>query len=151
MIAHPPCTYLSVSGLHWNKRRPEREALTTEAVVFAALLMAADVAHIAIENPVGCLSTRLRKPDQIFQPYQFGDDASKKTCLWLSNLPRLTADQKARFSGRIVTHKGKTVERWSNQTDSGQNKLAPSPTRAAQRAVTYAGVAKAMAEQWGNL
>src|SRR5574337_1850262 len=89
MIAHPPCTYLASSGLHWNARRPERAALTEEALEFVKILMEAPIERIAIENPIGCISTRIRKPDQIIQPWMFGDDASKATCLWLKNLPLL--------------------------------------------------------------
>ena len=144
LIAHPPCTYLSSSGLHWNKRRPERAKLTAEAVTFAARLFTADIHKIAIENPVGCLSTRIRKPDQIIQPYQFGHDASKGTCLWLQNLPLLKHTK--HVAPRMVNGR----PRWANQTDSGQNKLGPSPTRAADRARTYQGIADAMAAQWGG-
>ena len=149
MIAHPECRYLSVSGLHWNKRRPERAALTEAAVAFALALWHAPVPRIALENPVGLLSNRIGKPDQIIQPYQFGDDASKATCLWLKNIPQLQLT--SRFPGRRVVYNGKTVERWSNQTDSGQNRLGPSPTRSMDRARTYRGIARAMASQWGAL
>jgi hypothetical protein len=86
MIAHPDCTYLCSSGLHWNKRVPGREALTEQALEFVQLLIDAPIHRIAIENPIGCIGTRIRKPDQIIQPYQFGEDASKATCLWLKNL-----------------------------------------------------------------
>jgi len=143
VIAHPPCTYLSVSGLHWNGRRPERAKLTEEAARFFMIF-----AHLcckwAIENPIGTMSRRYREPDQIIQPYNFGDDASKATCLWLNGLPQLLPTY--RVAGRIVNGK----ERWANQTDSGQNKLPPSPERAALRAVTYQGIANAMAQQWSN-
>ena len=151
MIAHPPCTFLCSSGLHWNKRRPGRAARTDEAVAFAAALLAADIPRIALENPIGCLSSRIRKPEQIIQPYEFGEDASKRTCLWLKGLPRLTGTR--RFPGRWVEWpkgSGTLVERWSNQTDSGQNKLGPSEEREKQRSVTYAGIAEAMANQWGS-
>jgi hypothetical protein len=147
MIAHPPCTYLSVSGLHWNKRDPERAQKTEEALDFVRLLLDAPIPKIALENPVSCISSRIRKPDQIIQPYEFGDDASKKTCLWLQNLPKLVPTE--RVQGRMVEHNGKLVERWANQTDSGQNKLGPSEDRAKIRSTTYAGIARAMAEQWG--
>jgi hypothetical protein len=89
MIAHPPCTYLCVSGLHWNKRRPGREKKTEEALEFVRSLLDAPIDMIAVENPVGCISTRIRKPDQTIQPWWFGEDASKATCLWLKNLPPL--------------------------------------------------------------
>lgn len=148
MIAHPPCTYLCSSGLHWNKRTPGRAALTTEALEFVRRLLAAPIARIALENPVGCISTQIRKYDQVLQPYEFGDDASKKTCIWLKGLKRLTPTK--RVPGRIVTYYGKTVERWANQTDSGQNKLGPSETRGLERSRTYQGIANAMASQWGQ-
>jgi hypothetical protein len=112
MIAHPPCTYLAVSGIHWNTRRPERTAQTEEALQFVTRLMECQIPRIAIENPVSIISTRIRKPDQIIQPWWFGDDASKKTCLWLKNLPplketnRLPGDNKTR--GPIKLHLGRT-------------------------------------------
>lgn len=137
MIAHPPCTYLCSSGLHWNKRRPERVALTEEALQFVKYLAELPIEKIAIENPIGCLSTKWRKPDQIIQPWMFGEDASKATCLWLQDLPLLTPT--------MVIEK----KRYANQTPSGQNKLGPGPKRAAERARTYQGIANAMAEQWG--
>lgn len=149
MIAHPPCTYLSVSGLHHNKRDPERAAKTEEALDFVRMLMTAPITRICIENPVSCISSRIRKPDQIVQPYQFGDDASKRTCLWLQNLDPLPIDPAKRVQGRMAEHKGKLVERWANQTDSGQNRLTPSDDRWKLRSVTYRGIADAMAETWG--
>lgn len=143
MIAHPPCTYLSASGLHWNKRRPERAQQTEDAIAFVMMLANADIPRIAIENPVGCLSSRWRKPDQIIQPHQFGHDASKATCLWLKGLPEL--EHTEYVLPRLVNGRF----RWGNQTDSGQNKLGPSPDRWAKRSLTYQGIADAMAEQWG--
>ena len=148
LIAFPPCTYLCSSGLHWNGRVPGRQQKTDEAVEFARKLHDANIPKISMENPVGCLSTRIRTPDQIIQPYDFGEDASKGTCLWLKGLPLLRGT--IRHTGRLVMHKGKLVERWSNQTDGGQIKLPPSETRAADRARTYPGIAEAMAEQWGG-
>lgn len=142
MICHPPCTYLSVSGLHWNKRNPERAALTEEALEFVQFLLEAPIHRIALENPVGCISTRIQPPNQIIQPYEFGDDASKKTCLWLKNLPELTPT--AYVEPRIINGK----KRWANQTDSGQNNLGPSPDRWKIRSKTYQGIADAMALQW---
>lgn len=115
--------------------------------------MAAPVPRIAIENPVGAIGTRIRAADQFVQPYDFGDDASKRTGLWLKGLPPLVIDPAKRFSGRLVEWprgSGKMVERWSNQTDSGQNRLGPSADRWAARSVTYAGIARAMARQWGG-
>lgn len=142
MIAHPPCTYLAVSGLHWNKRRQDRADKTAEALLFVASLLNAPIDRICLENPVSCISSCIRKPEQVFQPWWFGHDASKKTCLWLKNLPPLRPTN-------ILPGDSKT--RRANQTPSGQNKLGPSPTRAKERSRTYQGIADAMAEQWGNL
>lgn len=89
MIAHPPCTYLSVSGMHWTTRGLRDPQLTEDALDFVRLLMAASIPRICVENPISIISSRIRKPDQIVQPWQFGDDASKKTCLWLKGLPQL--------------------------------------------------------------
>ena len=139
MIAHPPCTYLAVSGLHWNKRIPGRSQKTEDALIFVRALFDAPIERIALENPVSCISTRIRKPDQIIQPWMFGEDASKKTCLWLKNLPKLQPTN-------IIIK-----ERYSNQTPSGQNNLGPSPDRAKLRSKTLHGIAKAIAEQWGGL
>jgi hypothetical protein len=152
LIAHPPCTYLCSSGLHWNKRVPERQHLTDDAVSFARTFIdGPEVAHIprrAVENPIGCLSRLVRKPDQIIHPHQFGHDASKATCLWLHGLPPLVPT--ANVAPRLVRQpSGKTLPRWGNQTDSGQNKLPPSADRWKIRSETYAGIAEAMAAQWG--
>lgn len=149
LIAFPPCQYLTGAGLHWNTRRPGRAEHTEEALQFVQALMGAPIPKIAIENPVGIISTRIRKPDQIIQPYEFGEDASKRTCFWLKNLPPLPIDPAVRFSGRFVNHKNKMVERWSNQTDSGQNRLGPSPDRWKLRSRTYPKIAAAMAATWG--
>lgn len=145
MVAHPPCTYLCSSGLHWNKRVPGRAQLTEDALDFVRFLLEAPIPRIALENPIGCISTRIRKPDQTIQPWQFGHDASKATCLWLKNLPKLTPMNIV--EPRIVGGK----KRWANQTDSGQNRLPPSDDRWKIRSETYAGIAKAMAGQWGTL
>lgn len=169
-IFHPPCTYLSSSGLHWNKRVPGRAKKTEAALRFVRKLLDAPIHRIALENPVGCISTRIRPYDQRIQPYQFGEDASKGTCLWLKNLPplKMTKYIKPRMvcqCGGVFTYDeefmhgcphcgcgpGVAKPRWSNQTDSGQNKLGPSETRGQDRARTYPGIAKAMAEQWGKL
>ena len=91
MIAHPPCTFLSVSGMHWTTRGLRDPQLTEDALTFVQALMDAPIPRIAIENPVSVISSRIRKPNQIIQPWWFGDDASKKTCLWLKNLPLLEA------------------------------------------------------------
>jgi hypothetical protein len=146
-ILHPPCTYLCGSGLHWNRRRPERAELTEQALEFARACLDAPVDRVAVENPVGLIGSRIRPADQWIQPYQFGDDASKLTGLWLRGLPKLA--ETIQVHGRIVVVNGKPVQRWANQTDSGQNRLGPSPDRARLRSQTYPGIARAMAEQWG--
>lgn len=143
LIAHPPCTYLSVSGMHWTTRGLRDPQLTEEALEFVRLFMGAPIDKICIENPVSVISTRIRKADQIIQPYQFGHDASKKTCLWLKNLPPLVPTE---YVAPRVLPNGK--ERWGNQTDSGQNALPPSKDRWKERSKTYEGIAKAMASQW---
>lgn len=150
MIAHPPCTYLSSSGLHWNKRVEGRDELTHDAMLFVFNLMGEGfvdnpIPRIALENPIGRISTAYRKPDQVIQPWQFGHDASKSTCLWLKNLPPLKPTGPV-IEPRMVNGK----PRWANQTDSGQNKLGPSADRWALRSATYEGIAKAMADQWGT-
>lgn len=176
IILHPPCTYLSVSGIHWNKRRPERALQTEAAMHFVHDLVAAcGDTPFALENPVSIISTHWRKPDQIIQPYQFGHDASKATCLWLQGLPALTIDPTLHVMPRAVCQNpecrtvergndlvaravlegciecdGRCLPRWANPTDSGQNKLPPSASRAVDRARTYPGIARAMARQWSD-
>lgn len=142
MVAHPPCTYLSVSGMHWTTRGLRDPQLTEDALAFVQRLMRAPVARIAVENPISVISSRIRKPDQIIQPWWFGHDASKKTCLWLKNLPLLTPTDM--LPGDAKTRRG-------NQTASGQNNLPPSADRWKLRSETFAGIAQAMAGQWGSL
>ena len=164
MIAHPPCTYLAASGMHWTTRGLRDPTLTEEALEFVTRLMSAPVPRIAIENPVGAISSRIRPPDQIIQPYMFGDDASKKTCLWLEGLPQLVpteyVEPRMVCCGKDVHNRDKygcpncngtkvAKPRWGNQINSGQNRLAPSATRWKERSRTYVGIASAMAEQWG--
>lgn len=149
MVCHPECTYLTSSGLHWNHRVPGRAEKTEESLEFVRYLLGLPIKHIALENPQGCIGTRIRPASQYVQPYEFGDDASKKTGLWLVNLPPLQADEVKRLPGRVVEYRGKQVERWSNQTDSGQNKLPPSEDRWKERSRTFNGIAQAMALQWG--
>jgi len=169
MIAHPPCTYLCSSGLHWNKRVPGREKLTNDAMLFVFNLMGEGfiphgISKIALENPVGRIGTAYRKADQIIQPYQFGHDASKQTCLWLKGLPTLRptkfVEPRMVCCGYVIENgdkygcqncNGEKVARprWGNQCDSGQNKLGPSDDRWKLRAETYQGIADAMAQQWG--
>lgn len=114
--------------------------MTEEALVFIQKLLGSGIEKIALENPIGCISSRIRKPDQIIQPWQFGHPESKSTCLWLKNLPKLVPTN-------VLEKPAKGV--WDNQTPSGQNKLGPSADRWAERSRTYAGIAAAMAEQWG--
>jgi site-specific DNA-cytosine methylase len=137
MVAHPPCTHLAVSGARWFKDKQIEQA---EALDFVRLLLSAPIDKIALENPISIISSRIRKPSQIIQPWQFGQPESKSTCLWLKNLPKLipTDILPLPASGR-----------WSNQTPSGQNKLGPSPDRWKERSKTYQGIAEAMAQQWG--
>lgn len=161
---HPPCTFLTTSGARWfshpedmhlpyEKRRPHpaypnRRTDQARAIEFVRLMMAAPVRHMYLENPVGVISTHIRPPDQLIQPYQFGHDAAKGTCLWLKNLPPLRPTKY--IEPRIVPGTG--ARRWSNQVDaSGANKLPPSKDRWKLRSVTYQGIADAMADQWGDL
>jgi hypothetical protein len=164
MIAHPDCTYLSNSGVlrlvkgklgvkTWLARgcpmdqiNPERWALLNESAKFFRRLLDAKIPRIAIENPVmhgygkhliGC-----GDPSQTIQPYEFGDPESKRTCLWLKNLPLITPTNVLPLP---------ECGHWNNQTPTGQNKLGPSPTRKADRARTYHGIANAMADQWGRV
>jgi site-specific DNA-cytosine methylase len=137
MIAHPPCTHLAVSGARYFKQKSAQQA---EALEFVRLLMNAPIVKIAIENPVSIISTKIRKPDQIIQPWQFGHPEAKKTCLWLKGLPRLVPTNVLQLPA---------CGHWDNQTPSGQNKLGPGPDRWATRSRTYSGIAEAMADQWG--
>lgn len=159
IIAHPPCTYLTIAaewaygdGPYHQKVKPRtlvgeaRRLAREDAVCFARAILEAEAEMIALENPIGVLSTRVREPDQIIQPWAFGEDASKATCLWLKKLkPLIPTDYVAPRLGKG----GRPV--WSNQTNSGQNRLSPSDTRAQERSRTYKGIAEAMAEQWGVL
>src|SRR5210317_135605 len=150
MIAHPPCTYLASSGLHWSKKRPERALLTEEALEFVTTLWKAPIPKVAIENPVGCINTRLKfmpKP-QYIHPYMFGDDASKKTGLWMRGLAKLKPTNE--IPPRIVkSPSGRVYQRWSNQYDCGRDNTPNTPNRAKERSLTYMGIALAMASQWG--
>lgn len=143
MIAHPECTHLSSSGaLHFKEKRADGRQQA--AIDFFMKLVNAPIPLIAIENPIGIMSTIYRKPDQIVQPYEFGEDASKATCLWLKGLPVLKIDPLQYIEPRFVNGK----PRWDNQTDSGQNRLGPSDDRWKIRSKTYNGIAQAMAAQW---
>lgn len=129
MIAFPPCTYLCISGARWW---PDRQQGQAEAIKFVRLLMGAPIPRIAIENPVGILSSAIRKPDQIIQPWQFGHGETKATCLWLKGLPPLVPT-------RVVAGREARIHR-----------MPPGPDRGRLRSVTYQGVAEAMAEQWSH-
>jgi len=128
MIAFPPCTHLAVSGARWFKDKKREQA---EALEFVRRLLEAPIHRIALENPVGVISTRIKPPSQIIQPWMFGHGETKKTCLWLKNLPNLKPTN-------IV--EGREGRIW---------KMAPSPNRWKERSRTYKGIAEAMASQWG--
>lgn len=130
IIAHPPCTYLAVSGARWWENRVQEQE---KALDFVRLLMNAPCEKIAIENPVSKISTAIRKPDQIIQPWQFGHGETKTTCLWLKGLPKLTTTN-------IVTGR-----------DNRIHKMPPSANRGKERSRTYQGITLAMANQWGQL
>jgi len=127
MIAHPPCTHLAVSGARWFKDKVEQQR---EALDFVRLLMNAPIPRICIENPVSIISSRIRKPDQVIQPWMFGHGETKATCLWLKGLPKLTPTN-------IVEGREQRI-----------HKMPPSPDRWKERSRTYAGIAAAMAQQW---
>lgn len=129
MIAHPPCTHLAVSGARWFKDKTREQA---DALAFVRLLLDAPIPRIALENPISIISSRIRKPDQIIQPWQFGHGEVKATCLWLKGLPPLVPTQVV--AGRVarVHHEPPHVDRWK------------------RRSLTYAGIAAAMADQWGT-
>jgi hypothetical protein len=156
MIAHPPCTYLSVSGAKhlYNKDgspNEERYNNQRQALLFVKQLMDANINHIAIENPISVISTKLCKPDQIVQPYWFGDSASKSTCLWLKNLPKLEPTDmvdKGQFKEWIGKN-GKTKKQpmWYYEA---LTKAKTTEERRGLRSKTFQGIADAMANQWGN-
>ena len=129
MIAHPPCTHLAVSGARWFKEKGLEQAAALE---FVRVLLNAPIYSIALENPISIISSKIRKPDQIIQPWQFGHGETKATCLWLKNLPPLTPTN-------IVEGRTARVHR-----------MPPGPDRWKERSRTFAGIAEAMADQWGN-
>ena len=141
MIAHPPCTHLAVSGARWFKEKQREQA---EALEFIRQLLKAPIGKIALENPVGVINTKVRKPDQTIQPWMFGDEAQKATCLWLKNLPPL-------YSTKIVD-KGEMYISKNGKKRGGAwtMKLPPSPDRWKIRSRTFQGIAAAMAKQWGG-
>jgi hypothetical protein len=128
MVAHPPCTHLAVSGARWFKDKQQEQA---EALAFVALLLDAPIPRIALENPVSVISSRIRRPDQVIQPWQFGHGEVKATCLWLKGLPKLQPSQ-------VV--EGREARVW---------RLPPGPDRWRERSRTFPGIAAAMAQQWG--
>lgn len=140
MIAHPPCTHLAVSGARWFK---DKQAEQAEALDFVRLLLDTPIPRIALENPVSIISSRIRKPDQIIQPYEYGHEATKTTCLWLKNLPPLMPTNIVGKGKRHVTKSGKSLPEWYN--------LPPSADRWKIRSATFSGIAEAMANQWGSL
>jgi len=145
-IAFPPCTYLAASQWFRCKRDPARMAKSVESLGFVRELLDAPIEHIALENPVGRIGTQIKPATQWVHPYEFGDDASKRTGFWLKNLPPLTVHPDQYIAPRI-TAAGK--QRWSNQTDgSGASNLSPSPDRWKIRSRTYPGIAAAMARDW---
>jgi site-specific DNA-cytosine methylase len=129
MIAHPPCTHLAVSGARYFYRKQAEQA---EALEFVRLLMGAPIEHIAIENPISVISSRIRKPDQIIQPWQYGHGETKATCLWLKDLPKLQPTN-------IVEGREQRI-----------HKMSPSPERWKERSRTFQGIANAMAAQWSR-
>lgn len=130
MIAHPPCTHLAVSGARWFRDKAREQA---EALEFVRQLLAAPIPRIALENPVSVISSRIRKPDQVIQPWQFGHGEVKATCLWLKGLPPLTPTNVV--PGRVAR----------------VHRMPPGPDRWRERSRTFPGIAAAMAEQWGGL
>jgi hypothetical protein len=130
MVAHPPCTHLAVSGARWFKDKVSEQA---EALKFVQMLFDAPIPKIALENPISIISSRIRKPDQIIQPWQFGHGETKATCLWLKNLPLLKPTN-------VVAGRENRI-----------HKMPPSKDRWKDRSRTYTGIAEAMANQWGNL
>jgi len=129
MICHPPCTHLAVSGARWFKEKAKEQE---EALQFVRDLLSAPIPRIALENPISIISSRIRKPDQIIQPWQFGHGETKATCLWLKNLPKL-------IPTNIVEGREARVHR-----------MPPGPDRWKERSRTFAGIAEAMAHQWGR-
>jgi len=164
MVAHPPCTYLTVTGNKWffhpddkdlpiNKRRPHprfpnRITQREEALDFFIKLMNAPIEKIAIENPIGIVSSRYRKPNQIIQPYQFGDEATKTTCLWLKNLPNLVHTNVVGKGERTIYASGKSHPKWYADAAT---KSKTQQERMTLRSKTFKGIAQAIAYQWGNL
>ena len=138
MVAHPPCTHLAVSGSRWFSEKVDEQA---EALEFVRLLLDAPIPQIALENPVSVISSAIRKPDQVIQPWQFGHGETKATCLWLKGLPKLIPTHKP--GGDLFTTEA------PEEREQRVWRMPPGPNRWKERSRTYLGVAKAMAEQWG--
>jgi hypothetical protein len=161
MIAHPPCTYLAVSGARWfyhpedahlplTERRPHpkypnRRKEQFEALGFFKMLLECPIEKIAVENPIGVVSTLYRKPDQVIQPYMFGDEATKTTCLWLKGLPQLVPTKLVGKGERIEFKSGKSQPKW--YSDAFAKAKTPEERRTL-RSKTFPGIAEAMAKQW---
>lgn len=151
IIAHPPCTYLCVTGNRWfnvekyGQKALERLRLRSQAINFFMEFVNAPCKKIAIENPIGIMSTNYRKPDQIIQPYMFGEPYEKKTCLWLKGLPKIKPTDIVQPEERVRFDSGKTMPRWYAEA----YRLQPSE-RSKVRSKTFQGIAEAMAKQWGE-
>lgn len=160
MIAHPPCTFLTVSGVQWlshpedknlpfEERRPHplypnRRKDMEDSIEFVKALYNAPIERIAIENPIGLLSSKWKKPDQIIQPWMFGDEATKATCLWLKNLPKLTPTNIVAKGERTVFKSGKSHPKWYADALAAKTKQE----RQSLRSKTFNGIAEAFANQW---
>lgn len=171
-IFHPSCTFLTCAA-EWAYNDPDfkrypnvgyhqkvkpgtltgaaRREAREQAILDVKRLLACRIPLKGVENPRGVLSSRIRKPNQTVQPYDFGDDASKATCFWLEDFPELNPPPELRYPGRMVEWNGKLVERWSNQTDSGQNNLTPGDDRWQKRSETYPGLANFCAKTWAPI
>lgn len=161
MIAHPPCTYLSVSGVQWlshpedkhlpfeyrrpNPKYPKRRQYMFDSINFIKKLWDAPINSIAIENPIGMLSSRWMRPTQIVQPYMFGDEATKTTCLWLKNLPKLEPTNVVSKGERVVFSSGKSHPKWYADALA---KAKTDEERRMLRSKTFPGMAEAFAKQW---
>lgn len=145
MIAHPPCTYLAVSGIHWNNKVSGRKEKTEEALEFVKKLMEVNISKICIENPISIISSRIRKPDQIIRPFQFGENSTKATCLWLKNLTKLSPTNIIEPE-KHITKSGRVYDKWWFETCL----ISDLKKRAKVRSKTFLGIAEAMAEQWGK-
>jgi hypothetical protein len=150
MIAHPPCTFLSVSGARWMYNKDgsvnqERLKNQNKALAFVQKLLDSPIKRIALENPVSVISTKIRKPNQIVQPYMFGDEATKTTCLWLKNLPLLIPTNIVGKGEKVFYKSGKSHPKW--YADALSNSKTPEERRTL-RSKTFEGMAKAISEQW---